>query len=137
VTNALSSRPRFAELTPRQKAAICNGAGPKGWGWAVPDLVFTEPANRHDFDYWLGGGVFARWRADWRFFRGCMYQAMKRWRFPVLALTLAWAALAYWFAVRCGGAVAWHWGTPRTRLDLYRLDWREVVQDLQSKESKP
>jgi hypothetical protein len=42
-------------LTPAEKAVICNGAGPKGYGWLVPDtlwgLSIKEAANIHDYMY--------------------------------------------------------------------------------------
>jgi hypothetical protein len=45
----------FWDLTPERKAEICNGGGPKGWGWIVPDtmwgLSMTDVFDVHDFDY--------------------------------------------------------------------------------------
>jgi hypothetical protein len=45
----------FWELTPERKAEICNGGGPKGWGWLVPDtmwgLSMTDCFDIHDYDY--------------------------------------------------------------------------------------
>lgn len=47
----------FWSLTPERKAKICNGGGPKGWGWLVPDtmwgLSMTDCFDIHDYDYYL------------------------------------------------------------------------------------
>lgn len=57
---------QYEELTPVEKAWVCNGAGPKD-GPDVPDFIFTEAANRHDFDYWSGFSEHDRAKADKRF----------------------------------------------------------------------
>lgn len=48
----------YLALRPDRKAAICNGAGPKRFGWLVPDTLYglsiTEAANIHDFMYARG-----------------------------------------------------------------------------------
>jgi hypothetical protein len=31
---------RLSDVTPEQKKHICNGCGPKGMGWLVPDRVW-------------------------------------------------------------------------------------------------
>ena len=40
------------------KARVCNGAGPAGYGWLVPDyfmfLCMTAAADIHDWMYWEG-----------------------------------------------------------------------------------
>ncbi len=48
----------FFSMSPEVKKLICNGAGPKGYGWAVPDTLYglsvTKAANVHDFMYYWG-----------------------------------------------------------------------------------
>jgi len=43
-------------LLPERKAAITNGAGPKWFGWLIPDTIYglsiTEAADIHDYCYW-------------------------------------------------------------------------------------
>lgn len=58
----------YSRLTINEKKFLCNGAGRKGLqGYLVPDFVFTEAANRHDFDYWKGGSERDKMSADRRF----------------------------------------------------------------------
>jgi len=48
---------KYEDMTDKEKKYLCNGAGKKGLqGYLVPDWfgIFTEPSNRHDFDYWQG-----------------------------------------------------------------------------------
>ncbi len=45
-------------LLPEEKAAICNGAGSRGFGWAVPDdcygVSLTPAADTHDYCWHVG-----------------------------------------------------------------------------------
>jgi hypothetical protein len=47
----------FWSLSPADKMRICNGGGPKGWGWLVPDTMWgysmTDCFDVHDYDYYL------------------------------------------------------------------------------------
>ncbi len=55
---------KYIDLTPQQKAEICNGCGSKG-GWIKPpDFLFKASCNHHDFKYWLGGTKKDRKLAD-------------------------------------------------------------------------
>jgi hypothetical protein len=50
----------FWNLTQEQLADICNGCGPKGWGWIVPDrfrligVSFRLACDIHDYCYYSG-----------------------------------------------------------------------------------
>ena len=61
----------YSDLTTAQKILICNGMGPKGWSWLVPNHFFgadiTEAGNRHDFSYSIGGDKWAKVVADLMF----------------------------------------------------------------------
>lgn len=57
----------FEEISPEALAYLSNGCGPKAWGVKVPNLVFHENCDRHDFDYWSGFTQADRYRADRRF----------------------------------------------------------------------
>jgi len=54
----LYAPPEYWKLTLKEHKEICNGAGPKGWGWSVPDRIWglniTPCANPHDFGYYVG-----------------------------------------------------------------------------------
>ena len=53
---------------PGQRAEVCNGAGPKGKGWTVPDTMYglsvTEACNIHDWMYHKGATAFDKVVAD-------------------------------------------------------------------------
>ena len=53
----LDAHPDYWNLTDEEREIICNGGGPKGWGWLVPDrmwgLSMTEAFNIHDYDYFI------------------------------------------------------------------------------------
>lgn len=48
---------QYTRLTQEHKDSICNGAGPKRWGWLVPDTMYglsiTAAANIHDYMYYV------------------------------------------------------------------------------------
>jgi len=48
----------YSRKSAAQKAEVCNGAGPRRFGWLIPDtfcgLCITEPANIHDWNYQFG-----------------------------------------------------------------------------------
>lgn len=53
-----------SELTKKAKEFVCNGAGPKGLGWIVPDFQFENAANIHDLMYTIGGDAKDKKWAD-------------------------------------------------------------------------
>jgi hypothetical protein len=57
VRGYLAAPSEFWELTPRQRGLICNGGGPKKFGWLVPDtmwgLSMTDCFDIHDYDYFI------------------------------------------------------------------------------------
>lgn len=48
----------YPRATAHQKAQVCNGAGPRRFGFLVPDtfcgLCITESAHNHDWDFQFG-----------------------------------------------------------------------------------
>jgi hypothetical protein len=96
----------YEDLTPTQKKKLCNGAGKEGLqGWLVPDFVFKEAANRHDFDYWKGCNEDDRFGAD-RLFLGNMLDAAeykdiktKKKRFILCRMFYRRMAIRYYAAV--------------------------------------
>lgn len=93
----------YEDLTPEAHAWICNGCGP-AWDRVdlVPDFIFTEAGNRHDFDYWSGFNENDRQRADQRFLNNMLLAAKARpgWWDRQWYTFLAWR---YYSAVRLFG----------------------------------
>ena len=109
----------LAELTHEQRRLICNGAGPKGWGWLVPDLAFHAAADQHDLDYWIGGRWIEKPVADWRFLNNCLRAAWRRRGGRCLVLILL--AFIYFVAVALGGWTCFRYGKRRGQAELQRL----------------
>ena len=88
----------------------CNGIGaawmPDRWrdrlGERYPELVII--ADIHDRRYALGGGILARWRADWEFLRNGLKMARHCRR-----IGIAWATIRMWILLRLGGAAAFNY----------------------------
>jgi hypothetical protein len=57
----LKCSPQFQHATDKQRAAVCNGMGPKGYGWLVPDTMYgldVGPAGDiHDYMYAFPNGA--------------------------------------------------------------------------------
>lgn len=88
----------------------CNGIGAE-WmpdrlrnllGERYPELVVV--ADIHDRRYALGGGILARWRADWEFLRNGLKMARNCRR-----IGIAWATIRMWLLLRIGGAAAFNY----------------------------
>lgn len=64
----LFADPGYWELTTEEKAKICNGAGPRGFGYLVPDTIWglsvTAAADIHDWMYYVGTVENDKKRAD-------------------------------------------------------------------------
>jgi hypothetical protein len=121
VSRVYAQRLTLAGLTTTERRIICNGAGPKGWGWLIPDLCFGEAADAHDLDYWIGGGPHHKLLADTRFFIGCLGTVLDHEvGFLRACLRLA-LSFIYWLAVVVGGWCAFHWGRRRGWADLAAL----------------
>ena len=132
----MSSKVRFPDLTDEERAAVCNGCGPKGafatvtiWlvviEWTIslrikpPGWLFKASCDWHDFNYWLGGTELDRARADLQFYLAMRDDAKgTAWWYPTwLATFRAWV---YYKAVSIGGRSSFHYGATRTRADLDR-----------------
>lgn len=88
----------------------CNGIGAE-WmpsrlrdrlGERYPELVVV--ADIHDRRYSKGGGILARWRADWEFLTNGLRMARYCRR-----IGLAWAVIRMWVLLRLGGAAAFNY----------------------------
>ena len=113
----------YALITPEEKRLLCNGVGPQnlhGLCRLIPQVVFAEAANRHDWDYTVGGGAAEYARANLRFYAGCLFAVADQsplWKWPGhLCL-----AHLYYVLVKVGGGLAFNWGTVRTHEEMQRL----------------
>lgn len=121
------SKIRYRDLTDREKKAICDGCGPKGTRWLnVPEFIFTDACDHHDFNYWLGCTEADRRKADGQFGRQMRKEAWEvsgkvkgRFkRYLTRAHYLLWAQ-TYYLGVRIGGGAFFHYAEhERTRADL-------------------
>lgn len=112
---------RYKDLSPAQRRQICNGCGPMGWGWLVPDFCFGAAGNRHDFAYWMGGGWVDKFAADLEFLANCIRLALNRRRRRRLVRN-ALLSFVYFGAVLLGGRRSFNFGPRKTRADLAALE---------------
>ena len=61
------TRKKYRDLTPEEKAEICNGCGGKGGVVKPPHAdLFREECEHHDYNYFLGHREHHRLKADWQ-----------------------------------------------------------------------
>jgi hypothetical protein len=98
---------RYEDLTPAEKAWMCNGCGPKLGVMPdlVPEFIFHEACQVHDFDYWFGKSARDRKQADQRFLDNMLDLAdgQRSWWSRKWYSFLAWR---YYAGVRSFGAKA-------------------------------
>jgi hypothetical protein len=112
-----TSRPeriRYRHLTPEEREIICNGCGPKGGIIPVPEFVYTEACNHHDFNYWIGANKLQRKKADLQFLAEMIAEAAGVRKYIILARI-------YYRAVRWFGGLCFNYAKKqRTKSDLKR-----------------
>jgi len=102
----------FLEAHDIVKAEICNGAGPKGYGWIVFDTMYglsvTEAADIHDWMYYMGVDITDKEEADRVFLNNMnrIIETKTKWKW------LRWLrkerAAKYYYAVKWfGGPAFW------------------------------
>jgi len=118
-----SERADYDEAPLWVRRAVCNGCGPYRLGWLVPDLLFREAGNRHDWDYTVGGGISDKARADLRFLARCVERVADKARAHTLA-PLFCAALVYFVGVVLFGKRCFYWTRhPRTMGQMCDVAW--------------
>lgn len=112
--NGLKAPTSYWHISEGLKQIICNGAGPKGWGWLVPDTIYglsiTEAANIHDYCYYT---KVDKKDADNLFFEN-MHALIDRGNFFLKPLR-QWRAFIYYLVVKHGGRRAYQ--NSRTKID--------------------
>lgn len=99
----------YHDLTKKEKKEICNGAGPKGYGWIVPDTIYglsiTEAANIHDYMYHVGATIEDKKKAD-RVFMNNMMRIIESKSGWVLRKLRRRRVRTYYKSVKYGGGPA-------------------------------
>jgi len=100
----------YWKLTPEEKEKIVNGAGPKGYGWLVPDTIWglsiTEAANIHDFCYAVGTTIDDKIEAD-RIFMNNMVRLISAGKWWLKGLRMRRARKYYLAVKHFGGPAFW------------------------------
>ena len=106
---------QLEDLTPNQFREICNGIGPKGYAYSFLQFHFVGVADHHDLDYYVGGNVWDKCKADWKFFTGCLSVGWHD------SLTLEFSvAFLYYIAVTLGGWFCFNFGKKKTMADVIK-----------------
>ena len=121
----------FTKATVEEIEALCNGVGPQNAGWFcrfIPQLVFVDAANRHDWDYTVGGGFSEYTRANLRFYAGCLFAIANKsplWKWPFHLFV----AHFYYVLVKVGGEASFYWTyLPRTQEEMHELAIDKLVE---------
>jgi hypothetical protein len=113
----------YEEATAEEIAVLCNGCGPQNMRWLrpfIPQLVFEEAGNRHDWAYWVGGGYQEYGRANLRFLAECLLSVADNSPWKKAPFHLLMAAV-YYLAVKFGGSASFYWGAQRTQEEMHQL----------------
>jgi len=112
----LNAPQSYLHATDAAKALVCNGAGPKGWGWAVPDTIYglsiKPAADIHDWSYMTAKTDGERLKADLMFLQNMFVLILQRdratgWLGRRLLVPRLIRAILYFTAVwRLGGQFA-------------------------------
>jgi len=93
----------YEDLTPKQKAEICNGCGGKGSWVTPPNAIFFEAScNHHDYGYYKGCTDADRLDCDEKFYEAMVRDCNKLSTLEYMRYR-PWAWL-YYKAVRMHGA---------------------------------
>lgn len=112
----LDAPPTYWSCDASIRALLCNGAGPAGKGWIVPDTIYglniTEAANIHDWMYVWGEKLDDKNKADMTFLMNLMRIIDERTtRIPIAGHIMRWLrhrrALTYYEAVATFGTRAY------------------------------
>ena len=98
----------YSDLTPEQKANVCNGCGAKGGYINPPEFLFHASCDHHDFYYWRGGTEEDRKNADDAFYRYMKIDIASEKSVLKRAYYNIWA-YTYYLAVRLFGYKYFHY----------------------------
>ena len=107
---------KYRDLTPEQKAKICNGCGGKGGFIKPPQFLFRASCNQHDFYYWRGGTELDRKKADDAFYRFMKMDANSAEWYRVVFYRMI--AFSYYRAVRAFGKKYFSYGKMKEHINF-------------------
>ena len=94
------------------RGEVCNGAGPRKFGWLVPDNIWglsvVDAANIHDWMYWKGSIEEDRLEADVTFLMNMMILIDDGSKGRIMRFLRRWRAMTYFSAVREYGGRAFY-----------------------------
>ena len=107
----------YEDLNEEQRSFISNGCGPKG-SFKVPDLLFKDACDVHDFYYWRGNTEEWRLKGDKVMLFIMRHNANKAvwWKRPFYHTM----ALVYFWQVRHKGWAFFNYEKEKTMDDLHR-----------------
>jgi hypothetical protein len=127
----------YGIISEEEKCVLCNGCGPQNMSWLrpfIPQLVFEEAGNRHDFDYHVGGGYQEYARSNLRFLANCLLSVSNNSPWHSIPYHLV-MAVVYYLAVKLGGKASFHFGTLRTHEQIQEIARikiaRQIITDLE------
>ena len=95
---------------------ISNGCGSRYFILDVPEFVFHDSCDKHDFHYWRGGTEADRKKADKEFYSDMKIDAQfQPWWKRLFLKGMAWL---YYLSVRLGGKTRFSYGDMKTEEDL-------------------
>ena len=111
-TTVLYAPDLYWKLEEKEKAEICNGCGPRDFGWLVPDTLWglnvSEAADIHDFMYYNGKTLVDKTRADEIFLNNMVRIIEKETKWNWLRKLRCMRAQKYFWAVhRFGEPAFW------------------------------
>ena len=93
--NIIARSKEFRDLTEEEKSIVCNGCGSRH-GINVPDLIFRDACDLHDYMYSKGGKEKDRSIADKEFLSNMLKKARRNLFYRTMAYI-------YYTAVKVGG----------------------------------
>ncbi len=104
------------QITSAQRAHVCNGCGPRSWKRTIPTWHGVDACCQHDLAYWVGGDEEDRAEADHALYSDLIARAKPAWLGARMWMRfLSWC---FYRSVRHEGARYFHYGVPRTLMDL-------------------
>lgn len=106
---------KFEDLTPEERAMICNGCGPKG-GWIKPPhaIFFKASCDHHDYGYWKGCTEADREICDRKFYEAMIADCAPLPWYQYIRYR-PWV-YAYYHAVRLFGKESFYYGPDKREI---------------------